>query len=102
VAFASEASNLVPGDTNGAVDIYLHDPQTGETVRVSVASDGTQGNWSSYGPVSLSADGRFIAFQSTASNLVPGDTNDVSDIFIHDRRTGETWRVSVASEAGQR
>mgnify|MGYP001819134010 CR=1 FL=1 len=84
------------------MDIYLHDRQTDETVRGSVASDGTQGNWSSYGPPSLSADGRYVAFRSAASNLVAGDTNDVDEVFVHDRQTGETWRVSAASEAAPR
>jgi hypothetical protein len=89
------------------LDIFVHDRQTGETSRVSVASDGTQGesgyqdyNYSS--PcTSISADGRFIAFGSHAYNLVDGDTNDKYDIFVHDRLTGETRRVSVASDGTQ-
>jgi Tol biopolymer transport system component len=100
MAFASEASNLVAGDTNGAADIFVHDWQTGQTSRVSVASDGAQGNGASYWP-SISADGRYAAFASTASNLVAGDTNSMWDIFVHDRQTGQTSRVSVASNGTQ-
>jgi Tol biopolymer transport system component len=74
VAFNSDASNLVSGDTNGASDIFVNDLQTGTTKRISVASDGTQGNNNSYNP-SISADGRYVAFYSDASNLVSGDTN---------------------------
>jgi len=100
VAFFSHASNLVPGDTNGQADSFVHDRQTGETTRVSVASDGTQGNSYSYSP-SISADGRFVAFYSHASNLVTGDTNGLQDVFAHDRQTGQTTRVSVASNGEQ-
>jgi Tol biopolymer transport system component len=97
VAFMSYASNLVPGDTNGWADIFVHDRLTGQTTRVSVASDGTEGNGDSWTP-SISADGRYIAFTSRASNLVPGDTNGREDVFVHDRLTGQTTRVSVASD----
>jgi murein DD-endopeptidase MepM/ murein hydrolase activator NlpD len=100
VAFETSASNLIPGDTNGVRDIFIHDRQTGQTTRVSVASDGTQGNGGSNYPF-LSADGRYVAFQSFASNLVSGDTNGVQDIFVHDRQTGQTTRVSVASNGIQ-
>jgi hypothetical protein len=100
VAFDSFASNLVPGDTNGTDDIFVHDRQTGATERVSVDSAGGQANDSS-GTPATSTDGRFVAFTSSASNLVPGDTNDVSDIFVHDRQTGATERVSVDSAGGQ-
>ncbi len=100
VAFASEATNLVSGDTNGVPDVFVHDRTTGQTTRVSVASDGSEGNSSSYDP-SISADGRYVAFASAASNLVPGDTNYVMDIFIHDRTTGQTTRVSVALDGSQ-
>src|SRR5213078_1257125 len=95
VAFQSDATNLVAGDTNGATDLFVHDRQTGTTERVSVASGGRQGNGFSAGPV-LSADGRFVAFYSTATNLVAGDTNGATDVFVHDRQTGTTERVSVA------
>jgi PKD repeat protein len=84
VAFYSVASNLVPGDTNANPDVFVHDAQAGQTTRVSVASDGAQGNGDSDWP-SISADGRYVAFQSDASNLVPRDTNERQDIFVHDR-----------------
>jgi hypothetical protein len=100
VAFRSFASNLVAGDTNGALDVFVHDRQTGQTTRVSVASDGTQGNGSSFDPV-LSADGRFVAFYSFASNLVPGDTNGRADAFLFDRETSQLSRISVASDGTQ-
>jgi Tol biopolymer transport system component len=100
VAFTSVASNLVSGDANDVEDIFVHDRQTGETVRLSLASDGQQGNWASASP-SISADGRYVAFASWAGNLVPGDTNCGEDIFVHDRQTGETSRVSVASQGSQ-
>ena len=100
VAFESEATNLVSGDTNNFQDIFVHDRQTGQTTRVSVASDGTQANGHSYAP-SISADGRYVAFASLASNLVSGDTNGAWDVFVHDRQTGETTRVSVASDGTQ-
>jgi Tol biopolymer transport system component len=100
VAFESAASNLVVGDTNGVCDVFVHDRQTGETTRVSVASDGTQGDSDSWLPT-ISADGRFVAFECVATNLVVGDTNGTEDIFVHDRTTGETTRVSVASDGAQ-
>jgi len=100
VAFRSRSTNLVPEDTNGVIDIFVHDRTTGETARVSVASDGPQANGSSW-VAAISADGRYVAFESLASNLVPGDTNGECDIFVHDRQTGETTRVSVASDGTQ-
>jgi Tol biopolymer transport system component len=97
VAFTSWASNLVNDDTNNTEDIFVRDRQTGETTRVSIAGDGTEGNRFSHEP-SISADGRYVAFASLASNLVPGDTNDVGDVFVHDRDAGETTRVSIGSD----
>ncbi len=85
VAFSSGATNLVTGDANGAIqDVFVHDLQTGQTVIVSVASDGTQGNKASYDP-SISADGRYVAFESTATNLISSGTNDDYEIYVHDR-----------------
>jgi len=101
VAFVSWADNLVVGDTNGFEDIFMHDRQTGETTRVSVASNGAHGNLSVWWLSSISADGRFVAFRSDSSNMVVGDTNAVSDVFVHDRVTGETTRVSIASDEVQ-
>ena len=94
VAFDSDASNLVPGDTNGCGGRVRARPATGTTRRVSVGPGGVQGNGGATRP-SISADGRFVAFDSDASNLVPGDTNGFSDVFVRDRQTGTTERVSV-------
>ena len=103
VAFASGASNLVAGDTNGACDVFVHDRATGITERVSVDSSGGEGNGESgnYFGMSISADGQVVAFPSSASNLVAGDTNGVWDVFIHDRATKTTERVSVRSNGNQ-
>ncbi len=97
VTFASEADNLVSGDTNGCKDIFVYDRQTGITQRVSVADDGTQSNSLSRNP-SISADGRFVAFCSFASNLVTGDTNNAGDVFVFDRQTGKIELASVSSD----
>ena len=101
VAFSSFADNFVDDDTNGAYDVFVHDRQTGETSRVSVSSAGGQGNNDSGVITPISSDGRYVAFSSGADNLVDGDTNGVSDVFVHDRQTGETTRVSVSSTGGQ-
>lgn len=104
VAFYSDAFNLVPGDDNGHADVFVHTRDAGIgrmhgiTERVSVRTDGLQGNGPSLFP-SMSADGRYVAFQSLASNLVDGDTNGVADIFIHDRASGETERACDAVQA---
>jgi Tol biopolymer transport system component len=100
VAFPSTADNLVPGDTNGNWDVFVRDRQTNVTARVSVDSSGTEGNnWS--GAPSISANGRFVAFHSLADNLVSGDGNGKWDVFVHDRQTGVTERVSVDSSGMQ-
>jgi Tol biopolymer transport system component len=124
VAFGSEASNLVASDTNkecfspivrapysndrvryNCGDVFVRDRMSGKTTRASVGSGGNQANGASYEP-SISADGRFVAFSSEASNLVAGDTNSCPgmicpDVFIHDRATGKTERVSVSSDGKQ-
>jgi Tol biopolymer transport system component len=100
LAFMSYASNLVPGDTNGVPDEFVRDRLTGQVTRVSVSSSGAQGNGMCYPPV-ISADGRWVAFESVASTLVPGDTNATSDLFLHDRATGQTTRVSVGWSGAQ-
>ncbi|MFB8791962.1 MAG: hypothetical protein U7123_24725 [Potamolinea sp.] len=97
VAFESYARNLVVGDTNNSLDIFVYDTLTNTTVRVSIANNGTQGNGDSYTP-SISASGRYVAFQSYASNLVVGDTNNSPDIFVYDTLTNITRRVSVAND----
>ncbi|HEX9824355.1 MAG TPA: hypothetical protein VGB51_08190, partial [Actinomycetota bacterium] len=100
VAFSSLADNLVPGDTFSYNDIFTHDTVTGETTRVSVTSDGAQAGEDSFDPV-LSGDGRFVAFHSDADDLVPWDVNIASDVFVHDRVTHVTERVSIASSGEQ-
>ena len=103
VAFASAANNLVAGDTNGQQDVFIHEVATGVTTRVSVASDGTQGNSSSgSGATAISADGRIVVFDSTASTLVPADANGtIFDVFVHDRTTGQTTLISMDSTGVQ-
>jgi Tol biopolymer transport system component len=100
VAFASDASNLVRGDTNRATDIFLRDRKRHTTTRLSVDSSGRQANGPSFG-LAMTPDARFIAFNSRASNLVARDTNQVGDIFVRDRQTGTTSRVSVSSSGAQ-
>jgi Tol biopolymer transport system component len=100
VAFESDASNIVPGNTNSSRDIFVRDRLTNTTTRVSVDSAGNQANNSSRDP-SISADGRFVAFVSFASNLVPGDTNRDFDIFVRDTLTNTTTGVSVDSAVNQ-
>jgi Tol biopolymer transport system component len=94
VAFASGASNLVAGDTNGTYDVFVRDRKLQVTRRVSVGPGGQQANSSSVGPA-ISADGRFVAFSSYASNLVAGDTNGTYDVFVRDLVAQVTRRVSV-------
>ncbi len=94
IAYESYADNLVEGDTNDVADIFLYDRITGETKRISVASDGTEANDSSGDPA-ISGDGRYIAYMSNATNLVDQDTNGCFDVFLYDRITGTTQRVSV-------
>ncbi len=96
VAFYSSASTLVANDTNGVSDVFVRDRQTGTTTRVSVGPGGIQGNADS-SEVAISADGRWVAFESWASNLVAGDSNGRQDIFVHDQQTGSTTRVSVGT-----
>jgi hypothetical protein len=100
VAFFSFASNLVPGDTNGEGDCFVRDRVLGTTERVSVDSNGIQGDGMSR-LIAITPDGRFLAFESDATNLVPLDTNGFDDVFVHDRRTGVTERVSVGPNGVQ-
>ncbi len=94
VAFSSAADNLVEGDTNNATDVFVHDRQNRSTSRVSVSNSGDEGSGTN---PSISADGRFVLFDSGSTNLVSGDINDSVDVFVHDRQTGTTSRVSVSS-----
>jgi Tol biopolymer transport system component len=100
VAFESHATNLVPGDTNNAHDVFVRDREAGPIERVPLAADGGRANGESYSP-SLSADGRFVAFESYATDLVPGDTNGQRDIFVRDRQAGTTERVSLTADGAQ-
>jgi Tol biopolymer transport system component len=102
VAFTSRATNLVAGDTNGLDDVFVRDRQHGTTERASLDSGGAQGNGvSGSDAVSISGDGRYVAFDSSASDLVGGDTNGASDVFVRDRLFGTTERVSVDSTGNQ-
>jgi len=100
VAFYSFATNLVAGDTNGEPEIFVHDRSTGITERICVDSTGAEGDGGSEF-AALSFDGRFVAFDSGATNLVPNDANANEDIFVHDRQTGITERVSVDSTGAE-
>ena len=95
VGFTSYASNLVQRDSNAVNDIFVFDRSSSSTVCISTARDGSQANGTSSGPPSFSADGRYVGFWSSASNLVPDDTNGWGDTFRIDRQTGETQRVSL-------
>ena len=94
VAFSSIADNLVDSDAGGFSDIFRHDRVTGETILVSRNSAGTQGNGDSFGP-KISSDGRYVAFYSSADNLVPDDMNGVADFFIRDTSLNTVFRASV-------
>lgn len=98
-------SNTNPGnpilpDPHGSDETAITAAAIGTTTRVSVESNGTQGNGDSAWP-SISAEGQYVVFASTSSNLVSGDTNGVSDVFVHDQITGQTERISVASDGTQ-
>jgi Tol biopolymer transport system component len=95
VVFESIASNLVAGDNNNGSDIYLRDLTASTTTRVSVSGDGADANSASYRP-SISGDGAFVAFCSRASNLVAGDQDNSSDLFLWQRSTTSLTRVTVA------
>jgi hypothetical protein len=94
VMFTSSATNLVAGDTNDTVDVFMRDRQRRDTIRISRTSTGAQANGPSY-EEDLTPDGRYALFVSDATNLVPGDTNAASDIFVRDLRWGITERISV-------
>ena len=100
VAYESASDSLVPGDTNGWSDIFLHDRQAGTTQIVSRSESGELGNFYSKYP-SISADGRFIAFYSKADNLVPGDTSFSGDVFVRDRVSGAIERINVSPTGDQ-
>jgi Tol biopolymer transport system component len=96
VAFASDAGNLVGGDTDDSTDIFVRDLVAGTTRLVSRSRTGGPADGSSFG-LAISATGRDVAFESAATNLVAGDTNGLTDVFVRDLRYGRTARVSVAT-----
>lgn len=100
VAFVSAASNLADGDDNDTADVFVHDRVSGVTERVSVSTAGAAADGASGSPA-VSADGQRVAFVSVASNLVSDDTNEAADVFVHDRASGATDRVSVSPSGGQ-
>ncbi len=100
VAFDSDSDNLIDSDNNGANDVFVRDREAGQTTRVSLSSSGSEGNGASYSS-SISSNGRYVAFFSDASNLVDSDSNGSGDVFLHDRKTGQTTRVSVSSAGVQ-
>ncbi len=100
VAFGSAASNLVSGDTNGIDDAFLYDRTTNILSIVSLTSTGELGDAPS-GPWAISADGRYVVFESSGSNFVPGDTNNQADLFLRDRTLSTTTRISVSSTGMQ-
>jgi hypothetical protein len=97
VAFLSQATNLVAGDTNDSPDVFVRDRQNGTTLCASVGLDGLPGEWGGLSP-SISADGHYVTFSSASANLVPGDVNNVDDIFVRDLWSGTTERVSLATD----
>ncbi len=100
IAFLSFANDVVDGDTNFSGDIFVYDRQTGVNERVSVNSLGEESNFGSRIPT-MSADGRFVCFVSSANNLVDGDTNAKDDVFVHDRALGLTTRVNLTADGQQ-
>ncbi|RIK08766.1 MAG: hypothetical protein DCC49_08400 [Acidobacteria bacterium] len=100
VAFTSAATSLVAGDTNSTDDIYLRDRVAGTTERISVASDGSNTDSGSYRS-SISYDGKFVAYESLATNVVASDTNGTWDVFVRNRDAAGNERVSVATDGSQ-
>ncbi|MGW8375082.1 hypothetical protein [Streptomyces sp. ODS28] len=104
VAFTSNAAALSPGEPAPGPDnryqAYVHDLRTGRTERASTAADGSRADRDAR-PTALSADGRLVSLTTRATNLVPGDTNDEEDVFVRDRRTGRTERISVADDGAE-
>ena len=100
VAFEFSGDTLVPSDTNGRPDVFVHDLETGTTTRVSVGPSGTESQFGAQEP-SISATGRYVAFTSTSNDLVPGDGNNGADVFVHDRRTKRNVLASVGNHGEQ-
>jgi Tol biopolymer transport system component len=100
VVYSSEATTLVSGDTNAAMDVFLFDLTTSTNTRVSVSSSGIQGDRTSDGAI-FSTDGKQVFFGSAATNLVSGDTNGVTDLFVRNLQTNQTSRLSLTSTGGE-
>jgi Tol biopolymer transport system component len=100
VAFVSQAADLVSGDTNGAPDVFLRDRVSGATRLVSLNRSGGPANGPSFTPA-ISGDGRYVVFQSFASNLVSGDTNAAVDVFLRDTQTNTTELISLTNNGAQ-
>ncbi len=100
VAFASDAANLVPDDGNGSTDVFVHDQETGQTRCVSLGTSGAPADGQSTAPA-ISADGQFVAFESTAADLVSGDANAMRDVFVYDLQENTLELISVNSEGQQ-
>jgi Tol biopolymer transport system component len=98
IAFSSDSDNLVPDDNNYSEDVFVHDRETGKTERVSVSSTGEEADYGDSSGASISADGRYVAFHSRASNFVADDNNNKYDIFIHDRETKTVEHISFRFE----
>src|SRR5262249_11785277 len=96
VLFESDASDLVPGDTNGVSDVFMRDVLGGTTLLISVAANGGSGNGPSTNAV-MTPDGRYVVFVSAATNLVVGDTNRIADLFVRDLLTQTTLLASVGA-----
>lgn len=94
VAFASEATNLVSGDTNGGYDVFLRDTTLNTTQRINVQPNGSESPAGADMP-QISSDGRYVVYLSYADDLVPGDLNTFQDVFVRDRQLGTTTRVNV-------
>ena len=101
VAFHSYATNLVPNDTNELLDIFVYDRNTYVTERVNVSSGGNQANLTTRQGISISPDGRYVSFTSSADNLVSGDSNGFPDVFLRDRVSGTTEMISVSTSGEQ-
>jgi hypothetical protein len=101
IAFPSDASNLVPGDTNGFQDLFVFDRRRDQIERIHVSSSGEQANGPSLTRQRISGNGRYVLFLSTATNLVPGDTNGVEDAFVRDLKRDTTERVTVGTRGEQ-
>jgi len=100
VVFSSMATNFVARDWGGKSDVFVHDRLKSTTTLASIGASGTSANGDSFAP-SISADGRYVAFESDANNIVANDTNDECDVFVHDRQTGKTTRASVTSAGAE-